>query len=371
MIEEILGESRDLPPVSSAASDSYDRATDRLLELVDNRLRTHPNINALSGHNPFALLKDIHRKHAGLMSAALQTRSYELLAKALPWMYRAYHARGFSFDYFLAELEAWRWAITEALDKPYEQADLQAVYAWLIRHHENLVKLARSGKGLDFSIQDEANQMQQVFLSLLLQGDTQGSAKLAEDSIHNEDDLKHFYLDVVWPSMVRIGELWEADQITVAEEHLATAIVSRIMANLYPRFAQFKISRGKAVISAGPNEFHEIGARMLADFMELDGWDVTYLGANIPAHEMISVLKREKPFLIALSVATVFNIQKSGFMLKNFKDDQETRHIKVLLGGHAFSELPQFWENLGADGYAPDAERGLNVANDWWNSRNL
>jgi methanogenic corrinoid protein MtbC1 len=183
--------------------------------------------------------------------------------------------------------------------------------------------------------------------------------------------LKHFYLDIIWPAMYRIGLLWETNQITVAEEHLATAIVGRVMAALYPRFAQFKVTRGTAIVSAGPNEFHEVGARMVADFMEMDGWDVTYLGANTPVAEILSILKRQKPFMLALSVATVFNLDTAQQVIRVIKDDHETKDIKIMVGGLAFNGMPELWRNLGADGYAANADCALPVLNDWWQARNM
>lgn len=371
MIEKLLASCRELPIIPSEAAEAYVFAADKLLDHVNGQLETHPRIKDLIGRNPIDLMKDNHRNHATFMATVFRINSFELLARTVPWVYRAYHARGFSYDYFPAELVAWQVAIHECLEKSDQKAEMLAVYKWMIQHHEDMIKLSMTGEGLAFSINREANEMQQVFLSLLLHGDTQGCLKLADQSIHTADDLKHFYLDVVWPAMTKIGQLWETNQISVVEEHLSTAIVGRVMAALYPRFALFTVTRGTAVVSSGPNEFHEIGARMLADFMEMDGWDVTYLGANTPANEILAILKRNKPFVAALSVATVFNIDKARQVIQMINEDQETSAIKVMVGGLAFNEMPQLWQNIGADGYAADAENALSVLNDWWNLRNV
>ncbi|MEI6208795.1 MAG: cobalamin-dependent protein [Desulfuromonadales bacterium] len=210
--------------------------------------------------------------------------------------------------------------------------------------------------------------MLQVLLLQLLGGDEQGALKLAQQSLHTSGDLKRFYIDVVWPAMYKIGQLWESNLISVTEEHQATAIVNQIMADMYPRFAQFTITRGKAVVSAGPNEFHEIGARMVADLLELAGWDVIYLGAQCTPSEIIEMLKRHNPFVVALSVATVFNLDKALEIVRMIKGDRETRNIKVIVGGLAFEGLPFLWEALGADGYAEDAEKATRLLDTWWSA---
>ena len=159
------------------------------------------------------------------------------------------------------------------------------------------------------------------------------------------------------------------NDISVAEEHVATAIVGRIAAALYPRFASVDAYRGEAVVTAGQNEFHELGARMLADLLEMEGWDVTYLGANTPKEELLVNLKQKKPFMVALSIATVFNLNQVRQTIEMIKTDTETRDIKIMVGGLAFNGMPQLWDDFGADGYAADADQGTLAANAWWERR--
>ena len=226
-----------------------------------------------------------------------------------------------------------------------------------------------SVEGLTFSLQKETTEMQEVLLLLLLHGDSKGSLQLVQQSVQTVDDIKHFYLDVVCPVMYRIGLLWERNEISVAEEHVATAIVGRITAALYPLFANVDAYRGKVVVTAGPNEFHGLGARMLADFLEMEGWDVTYLGANTPQEELIAILKQQKPFMVALSVATMFNLDNARQTIEMIKADPETRDIKIMVGGLAFNGMPRLWHDLGADGSTADASKGALLANVWWEKR--
>jgi methanogenic corrinoid protein MtbC1 len=58
------------------------------------------------------------------------------------------------------------------------------------------------------------------------------------------------------------------------------------MVDIYPSQA-----KGKAVITAAPNEFYEIGAWMISDILEFDGWEVRYLGANTPVNDLANKWK--------------------------------------------------------------------------------
>ncbi|RPH47106.1 MAG: cobalamin-binding protein [Desulfobacteraceae bacterium] len=368
MILNLINSLIDIHAVSPDAAKAYEKAKEKLVHQVNDDLDANPKILELIGDNPFDLMWNNHSNHATFMTTVFKIGSYELLARTIPWVYRAYRARGFSYDYFPVELVAWKHAVKECLDDVYS-TEIIEIYDWMISHHENMIQLSVNGEGLTFSLQKETTEMQEVLLSLLLHGDSRGSLQLVNQSVKKIDDLKHFYLDVVCPVMYRIGLLWEKNVISVAEEHVATAIIGRITAALYPLFANVDMCRGKAVVTAGPNEFHEVGARMLADFLEMEGWDVTYLGANTPKEELLTILKRHKPFMVALSVATVFNLDHARQTIEMVKADPETRNIRIMVGGLAFNNMPQLWRDFGAEGYAADANKGALSANAWWERR--
>ena len=366
MIEQLIEDCKQLKAIPEEAAELYASAAERLQNHVNDQFEANPKLNELIGGNPLDVMRNNHRNHAAFMATVFKLNSFELLARTVPWVYRAYHSRGFSYDYFMTELVAWQVAIHECLDRNVE---IRAVYTWMVQHHSEMIQLSLSGEGLSFSVHREANEMQQIFLSLLLHGDSRGCLKLVEQSIKTPDEMKHFYLDVVWPAMVTIGSMWESNRISVAEEHLATAIVGRVMAALYSTIDMSPVTRGKAIVTAGPNEFHEVGARMIADFMEMDGWDVTYLGANTPALEVVKHVRREKPAIIALSVATVFNMENARRLIRLIRDDEEIENTKIMVGGVAFGQIPDLYEGLGADGCASDAENAVRLAADWWRER--
>ncbi len=367
-MNNLINSVNNMHAASPDAAIAYEKAAGRLVNHVNNELEANPKISELIGGNPLDLMRNNHSNHAAFMTTVFRIGSYELLARTIPWVYRAYRSRGFSYDYFPVELAAWEKAVKKYLDRVHSDEIITA-YDWMTSHHKDMIQLSLSGEGLAFSPEKEANEMQEILLSLLLHGDGRGALQLVNQSVRTVDDLKYFYLDVVCPVMYRIGLLWEKNIISVAEEHLASAIVGRITAALYPRFANVDVSRGKAVVTAGPNEFHEVGARMLADFLEMEGWDVTYLGANMPKEEILAILKQRAPFMVALSVATVINLDHARQTIEAIRADVETRAIKIMVGGLAFNSMPQLWRKLGADGYAADAGKGTLSANAWWGER--
>lgn len=365
MIEKCIADISKLKTIPPQSADQYADAMERMIHHVNLELGGRPDITTLIGHNPLQMMEMNHRNHAQFMLTVFRLNAFDLLVRTIPWVYRAYHSRGFSHDYFPIELLAWEKALLENSDD-IDVSGVIAVYDWMICNHDTMIKLSLSGDTLGFSLPDETDEMQQIFTALLLHGDHKGCLKLVEQSVTTTDDLMHFYEHVVKHALYTVGSLWERNELSVAEEHLATAIVGRVTSFLYGRFVGVPQTKGTLVVTAGPNEFHEVGARMIADMLELDGWDVTYLGANLPEDELLKLLRLKKPYILALSVATAFNLEKAQQLIAAIKESPELSKTRIMAGGLAFNSTPRLWIDFGADGFAPNLEDAVDLCKEWW-----
>jgi methanogenic corrinoid protein MtbC1 len=138
--------------------------------------------------------------------------------------------------------------------------------------------------------------------------------------------------------------------------------VARVMSSsIYSRYVLGQCEKGRALVSAAPNEFHELGARMVADFLEMDGWDVRYLGANTPAPELISMVAATDPDLVLLSVGMSFNLGRTEALIRRLK--ASGGRFKTMVGGLAFLHAQDAWRQVGADAFAPDPAAAVVEAN--------
>jgi methanogenic corrinoid protein MtbC1 len=102
--------------------------------------------------------------------------------------------------------------------------------------------------------------------------------------------IESAFADVLAPALVEIGERWEAGDLTVAQEHLASGVVR---ASLQRLLADARGSvRGVAVAACASGEHHEIGLMMLSVLLRADGWQVAYLGADTPFADALSLADR-------------------------------------------------------------------------------
>ena len=138
---------------------------------------------------------------------------------------------------------------------------------------------------------------------------------------------------------------------------------------MYGGFVMGEAGKGKAVITAAPNEFHEVGARMISDQLEMDGWQVDYLGANSPAHDLLALLRQMPPFLLGFSIVVPFNIEAVRRIIEEIRADEILKNIKIMVGGPVFSLEPELCRKIGADGYATSGGQAVELARQWWKER--
>jgi diguanylate cyclase (GGDEF)-like protein/PAS domain S-box-containing protein len=114
---------------------------------------------------------------------------------------------------------------------------------------------------------------------------------------------------VITPAMRWIGELWQRGAITVGDEHLATAITQDVLGRLFPRSLMTPPgSRERIVLAAAQGEQHILGLRMAGDALEGAGFEVLYLGADVPLSGLLETCRTHTPAAVGLTVSMPLNV---------------------------------------------------------------
>ena len=104
------------------------------------------------------------------------------------------------------------------------------------------------------------------YLEALLIGDRRRCREQFETWLAAGTPVRTIYQDLVQRSLYEVGALWEQGRVSVATEHLATAITESLLNLVYPwLFSQPHLGRS-AVVTCAANEYHQIGGKMVAGF---------------------------------------------------------------------------------------------------------
>lgn len=360
----LLNSASSLPRVPLRSAEAYRESIPVLRKHTNTMIGGRDDFRELTGGSPESTVEDNHGNHAMFMSTVFLTGEYSLLAKTLPWVYRAYSARGFSSNYFPEVVRAFMDGVSRYL--PHEAvAEILAVYSWMIEKHPVILDLAEGTTELIPPSDPRWIERKAAFLRALLSGDHRGCIGIAQSSVRSSEDLEDFYQQIIQPAMYEIGVLWERNEISVAQEHLASAIVTRTLSalDISDRLQGSKDRR--VVVSASPGEFHEIGAWMVSDYFDSRGWQVRYLGANTPLEDLIDLLVDFRPSILALSVTMSFNLVAAKEIIEAVRAEELCSGVRILVGGRVFNENEALWKSIGADGFASDLSEIGGVLREW------
>ncbi len=124
------------------------------------------------------------------------------------------------------------------------------------------------------------------------------------------------------------------NKISVATEHMATAITEKLMIRLQPQLFSTDRTGKRAVIACVANEYHQVGAKMVADIFELNGWDGYFIGANTPFAELIRFLDNKNPDVVGLSLSIYYNLPALQNTIEKIR--RHLPDLPIMVGGQAF-----------------------------------
>jgi len=297
------------------------------------------------------------------MRRLLGLGDYRLLVPVLPSVYRASQACGLPDDDNRIMLDVWIQALGVLL--PGEYADpIARLYRWMRDHHEDWARLAKAKPPVPTGAA-AWSETRAGLIDALVRGDQARALELAQRASTDPQMLRELYTEAVTPALYEIGALWETGQVTVAEEHRASEIVSRVVDICSQSFSQSSRTRGRAFVTAAPGERHSLGARIVADVLEIDGWDVDYVGATSPTADLVYLAANTGPDVIGISVAMPSNLPQLATLIRRLRALPQLEGTRIMVGGWLLVTEPDVWRLLGADAGAADADGAVGLAAAW------
>lgn len=175
------------------------------------------------------------------------------------------------------------------------------------------------------------------FLENLLRGNRTACAELTRRFMDGNPSIEAVYEDLFKPALYSVGQLWEQNKISVATEHMATAIVEGIMNGLFEQLIVGKRKNHSVVLACVENEKHQVGIKMVGDIFEKKGWDSYFLGAGIPTGELIRFISQAQPFMLAISFSVYFSLPGLMSMLATLRSTFP--ELPIIIGGQAATRL--------------------------------
>lgn len=210
-----------------------------------------------------------------------------------------------------------------------------------------------------------------AFEAALLAGHQREALAVVNCCIDNGHSLVDVEMHVIQPALYRIGEKWQANQVTVAQEHMATAIVQSVMTVGLLRSPPPAMISKRVLLACVEGNNHAIGLRMVADAFQLGGWDVQYLGANVPTPALVAQAAEWKPDLVGLSVSFPQQLRVVRAIIAQLGERFGNARPAVIIGGLAINRFNKLAGVVGADACMTDAQAAVASANNMVSNQTL
>jgi MerR family transcriptional regulator, light-induced transcriptional regulator len=332
-MSELLGTTRDF---------IIERQEDLAREIVERHWQLRPALEERYGEKGRTKCLEDARYHLRYLSEAVAAREPALFVHYVTWAKTMLVARYIPVEDLVANLEV----MLDVLRKQLPMS-MQIPAVDYVKSAIGSLTLANDNPSFLNPAQPLAD-LAQRYLSALLRYDRHSASTLILKAVENKVSIREIYCHVFEPCQYEIGRLWQSNVVTVAQEHYCTASTQFIMSQLYPYiFRSDRTSRGTIVGACVSGELHEIGARMLCDLLEMEGWNTIYLGANVPTAGIVDILRDNRSDILALSASMTFHIPAVREVIAAVRlASSETR---ILVGGYAFKIAPNLWRDVGAD----------------------
>lgn len=145
--------------------------------------------------------------------------------------------------------------------------------------------------------------------------------------------------EVLQQGLNEIGQGWYDGKITVQQEHFASALALRQMEALMAALPA--ASRGgRIIVACPPGELHTFSSLLISLMLRRQGWDVVYLGANVPLERMEAAIKQIKPLMVVMSAQTL--LAAAGLL--SMAEMLHELGVPLAFGGAVFNHIPQVLE---------------------------
>ncbi len=167
--------------------------------------------------------------------------------------------------------------------------------------------------------------------------------------------------------MTEVGRRFKANEFYVPEVLLAARAMHAAMDILKPLLAASKVQpRGVVVLGTVKGDLHDIGKNLVGMMMEGSGFQVIDLGVDCPPERFVAAAKEHNPHIVAMSALLTTTMVNMKSTIQAFVEAGVRKNVKIMVGGAPLTQ--RYADEIGADGYAPDAasaaERAIMLVNE-------
>lgn len=195
----------------------------------------------------------------------------------------------------------------------------------------------------------------------LIQGNASRIRELVQEAIDDGQDTGMILQEGLIAGMNVIGDRFKMNEIYIPEVLIAARAMKEGMVLLRPLIASEAIkNEGAIVLGTVKGDLHDIGKNLVGVMLEGAGFDVIDLGIDVDPEKFIEATKENNASIIGLSCLLTTTMAAMEDAILSINNSRLNAKVKIMIGGAPITQ--KYADEIGADGYAPDAARAVDLA---------
>jgi 5-methyltetrahydrofolate--homocysteine methyltransferase len=206
--------------------------------------------------------------------------------------------------------------------------------------------------------QDKTMESFEAIRKSIIEGQAKQAERLVSAALDEGVSASSILYEVLIPAMDEVGRLYEEGEYFVPEMLIAARAMKAALAVLRPHLLNADVKpAGRVAIATVQGDLHDIGKNLVALMLEGAGFEIIDLGVNAEPVKFVEAVREQQADIIAMSALLTTTMGKMRDTIAALQSAGVRERVKVIVGGAPVTQA--FADQIGADGYAPDASQAV------------
>ena len=206
----------------------------------------------------------------------------------------------------------------------------------------------------------EEKSLSQIFNNII-EGDQELTKSSVQEALDSGIDAEKIMNQGMIAAMTEVGKLFEEGEYFVPEMLIAARAMQGGMGLIKPLLVQADVkSAGKVIAGTVKGDLHDIGKNLVCMMLEGAAFEIVDLGSDVSPEKFVEAVNSTGADIVAMSALLTTTMPNMKNTIEALEEAGLRKNVKVMVGGAPMTD--QYANDIGADGYAPDASRAVSVA---------